>query len=226
MKEASKSNRYRGKDFTQKYLRGRVIDIGCGDDPVCPTAEPFDLAEGDANNVAALRQRESYDTVYSSHCLEHMREAPRAIASWWELVKPGGHLIVVVPHEDLYEQGHWPSLYNGDHKATFRLDQKDSWSPVSYDLRKLGESLPGAQVVSAEIQDRGYNHSMKSFRRRNIARVQGKVFRFAARVRRFGRFGEFLIYGANKAAFLLGAPVDQTLGGALAQIEIVIRKKP
>jgi SAM-dependent methyltransferase len=225
MKEASKSNRYRKKEFAAKYLFGRVIDIGCGDDPVCPTAEPFDLAEGDANNVAALRPRNSYDTVYSSHCLEHMKDAPKALASWWELVKPGGHLIAVVPHEDLYEQGHWPSLYNGDHKATFRLDQEKSWSPVSYDLRKLGASLPCGEVVSAKIQDHGYDYSMKSFRRRNIPRVQGKVFRFAARVRKYGKLGDFLIYLANKAAYWVGAPVDQTLGGALAQIEIIVRKK-
>ena len=34
-----------------------------------------------------------------------MRDVPGALAQWWSLVRPEGHLIMAVPHEDLYEQG-------------------------------------------------------------------------------------------------------------------------
>src|SRR5690348_14443562 len=110
--EASKTKRVRGEEFVQRYLQGRVIDIGCGADPIVSHAERFDLAEGDAQEIAAVRQAGAYDAVYSSHCLEHMRDVRRALQQWWSLVRHGGHLILVVPDEDLYEQGGWPSLFN------------------------------------------------------------------------------------------------------------------
>ncbi len=46
--EASKTRAVRGKDFDETYLRGRVIDIGCGPDLIVAHAEPFDLGHGDA----------------------------------------------------------------------------------------------------------------------------------------------------------------------------------
>ena len=50
-----------------------------------------------------------------------MRDPRSAIAQWWGLVKPGGVLFVIVPDEDLYEQGFWPSRFNCDHKWTFTI---------------------------------------------------------------------------------------------------------
>jgi hypothetical protein len=49
-----------------------------------------------------------------------------AIQSWFSLVKPGGHLITIVPDEDLYEQGHFPSIFNSDHKSTFTISKSNS----------------------------------------------------------------------------------------------------
>src|SRR4051812_39317944 len=92
-------------------LTGRGIDIGCGNDPVNGAVECFDVPHGDANDILSyIRDRECYDFVYSSHCLEHMREPVKALSGWWSLVKPGGVLMVVVPDEELYEQRYWPSL--------------------------------------------------------------------------------------------------------------------
>ena len=65
MDEASKTRRLRRPDFEKKYLSGKVIDIGAGADPVCPWAESFDVAQGDANFITRYRAPESYDTVHS-----------------------------------------------------------------------------------------------------------------------------------------------------------------
>ena len=48
-----------------------------------------------------------FDFVFSSHCLEHMQDPVKcpSLRDWWQLVRPGGVLIVIVPDEDLYEQG-------------------------------------------------------------------------------------------------------------------------
>src|SRR5258708_1748845 len=135
--EASKTRALRPRDFAEIYLNGRVIDIGCGPDLVVPHAEPFDLEHGNAEEIAGIREMGAYDAVCSSHCLEHMRNVPKALEQWWALVRERGYLIVVVPEEDLYEQGGWPSLFNRDHKATFTLGRQTTWSPVSYDIVEL-----------------------------------------------------------------------------------------
>ena len=135
--ESTKTQLTRSKEFINTYFSGDVIDIGGGNDPVVKYAEVFDLIHGDAQYILNYKNKESYDCVNSSHCLEHMKDVPSAIFQWWELVRPGGYMVTVVPHEDLYEQKVWPSIFNLDHKATFRLKRKSSWSPVSYDIYDL-----------------------------------------------------------------------------------------
>ncbi len=67
MDEASKTNSIRDLAFRERYLKGRIIDIGCGRDLVCSGAEPFDLPDGDAQEIASIRDNNAYDTVHSSH---------------------------------------------------------------------------------------------------------------------------------------------------------------
>jgi SAM-dependent methyltransferase len=226
MFEASKTQHVRGPAFIEKYFAGTVLDIGCGPDLVVPDAEPFDLAQGDANRIVQfLPPGSQYDCVHSSHCLEHMRDAPFALSQWWSLVKPGGHLILVVPHEDLYEQGVWPSMFNPDHKTTFRIGAGRSWSPVSLDLRALLEQLPGAQLVDLRIQDQGYDYSL---RLNGIGSI-GRALMFISKGRRYlmqriGLRQKWLEDLLTKLEMQLGRPIDQTLGDALAQIQAVVCK--
>src|SRR4051794_15690432 len=102
MDETSKTKRL-WTDAERQLLTGKGIDIGCGRDPVFPGVRGFDVADGDANCITKFVS-DTFDFVYSSHCLEHMHEPAAALAEWWKLVKPGGVLVVIVPDEDLYEQ--------------------------------------------------------------------------------------------------------------------------
>jgi SAM-dependent methyltransferase len=223
--ETSKTRAVRGEQFEARYLRGRVIDIGCGPDIIVPHAEPFDLDDGDAQRIANLRPNGAYDAVCSSHCLEHMRDVPAALRQWWMLVRPGGHLILVVPDEDLYEQGGWPSLFNSDHKATFRLAKKESWSAVSFDIKELVQDLPGAQIVSCERQDQGYDYAL---RKRSISPLDRLLYRLSNyRTSMFRRLhlSRTALDRAVEGIFrIFGTPVDQTAGVSLAQIQIIARK--
>jgi len=226
MNETTKTNRIRNASFFKQYMRGKVLDIGCGTDRVVLHAEPYDVmyGHGNANYILKSKAPESYDCVYSSHCLEHMENVPVALEQWWSLVKPGGHLIIVVPDEDLYEQGFWPSRFNSEHKATFRLHQGPSWSPVSYNIRDVVGCLDNAEVLSADIQDKEYNYFFKSH--------QG----FSRRPVLIAKLGSLIKRGANRVGlknnlltmfgdWCIGDPIDQTMGRALAQIQVVIRKK-
>ncbi len=223
MDEASKTRKLRGPDFEKKYLSGRVIDIGAGADPVCSSAEIFDVAQGDANFITRYRAPESYDTIHSSHCLEHLFDPQEALRQWWRLVKRGGYLVLVVPHEDLYEQGFWPSIFNPDHKATFRLADDSSWSPVSFNIRQLVENLPGAVLISAEVQDFAYIHGL-NFTGGKPKKVWGfKTLKSVAR--RIPGVGPRIKRRLEEIGVSWGVPLDQTTRDALAQIQVIARKK-
>lgn len=225
MNETEKTNRIRSQQFFQTYLNGTVIDIGCGSDPVVAHAEPYDLALGDkdAGQILLYRNGGTYDCVYSSHCLEHMGNVPEALRQWWALVKPGGYMILVVPDEDLYEQGVWPSRFNSDHKATFRLHNKPSWSPVSYHLNELVEGLGQTTVISADVQDYGYVYCFKT---KGVVHPPANLLSKGAFF--LSRFFKNKNTKTNKLLMLLDwlkqGYVDQTLYGALAQIQIVVQK--
>jgi SAM-dependent methyltransferase len=225
MREASKTRAVRGPDFAARYFSGSVLDIGAGDDPVVAHAIPFDKAHGDANRADDYFPAASLDCVHSSHCLEHMADPPGALARWWSLVKPGGHLIVVVPDEDFYEQGRFPSLFNPEHTATFRLTPQTTWSPRSFNLQSLVGALPGADVVSVERQTAGY------VVQRSLVRIRfGRRAVDLANRARPGRLnpaieGSLVDRAYVHACRAMGLPIDQTRGNALAQIQAIARKK-
>jgi SAM-dependent methyltransferase len=225
MDEALKTNKLRNSEFFTKYLSGKVIDIGAGRDLVTPRAERFDLEDGDADFITHYREAHAYDAVHSSHCLEHMVDPVNALNEWWSLIKPGGHLVLVVPDEDLYEQGTWPSRFNADHKHTFRLNKKKSWSPVSYDICELVSTLPGAKIVSAEIQDAHYNHKLKASFPLKIQSIPFSVSLLGRIICKVPRLGKFLHEKFEDIRFrFYGVPIDQTLRSAVAQIQIVAQK--
>ena len=226
MNETEKTNKLRGSKFIEQYMNGKLIDIGAGRDLVCDWAERFDIEDGDANFITRYRKKASYDTVHSSHCLEHMFDPKSALSEWWELVKPNGYMIVVVPDENLYEQGIWPSNFNSDHKNTFRLDENTSWSPVSSDINQLFKSLPNAEIISVEKHDAFYDYRFQF----------NKMMQLGKKPRWFKLISKLLIKTIpikrqklkkiiDQYAFTnFQVPMDQTKYEALAQIQIIARK--
>ena len=226
MNETDKTNKLRSSKFFEEYLSGKLIDIGAGKDLVCKWAERFDIEDGDANFITKYRQKESYDTVHSSHCLEHMFHPQDALKEWWKLVKPNGYLIVVVPDENLYEQGIWPSNFNSDHKNTFRLDAETSWSPVSHDIKKLFESLPNSEIISTQKHDAFYNYK---FQFNHLMQIGKKPiwFKLIAKI-----LIKIVPIQRNKLKKMIDqyafvqfhVPMDQTKYEATAQIQVIARK--
>lgn len=223
MKESSKTIDLRGSDLVQNFLNGRVIDIGAGNDLITPWAEGFDLSQGDANYITKFRPAGAYDAVCSSHCLEHMHNPSHALLEWWSLLKPGGYLVITVPDEDLYEQGFYPSRFNSDHKSTFRFRKTDSWSPVSNDLELMIGSLPGASIISAELQNDGYDHSLR-FQRGNRVKEHPVLQRVYRKLEKKLGYDNSFVANLRRRLFLSGLPIDQTHGNVLAQIQVVAQK--
>ena len=216
--EASKTRLIWG-DFEKQIVQGKGIDIGCGRDPIGPGILPFDVDRGDANEITRY-VHEEFDFVFSCHSLEHMNDPEAALREWWKLVRTHGHLIVIVPDEDLYEQGYFPSLFNGDHKATFTIQKRSSWSPRSHNVTDLVAGLEDAELLSIELQDQGYDrrrlhhgcHSRRSARR-------GRVW-----ARRIGNLLGWCGISEDRLCRWFRLPIDQTRGHALAQIQINVEK--
>lgn len=174
MHEASKalSRRLHDSRFATRYFVGNGIDIGCGPDPVSQYAEQFplmqqvknwDLPDGDAQYLTTIPDS-SFNFVHSSHCLEHMVDPKIAMQNWLRVLKPGGHLIVTLPDEDLYEQGAFPSSFNNDHKWTFTIHKQQSWSPKSINLLNfLADFSDVAQILKLELLDASYRFKLNRF---------------------------------------------------------------
>lgn len=103
MKETWKcyEQRIENGDF-EKYLHGSGIDIGGGDD--CLKLPPninghvrlWDFKDGDAQYVHRIKNN-TFDFVYSSHCLEHMKRPYIAVRNWLRICKRGGTAMSVYP---------------------------------------------------------------------------------------------------------------------------------
>lgn len=124
MNETGKSHYARHRNDDYRWLRGEVLDVGCGPWPITlpppSNVTPWDLPQGDAQYLEGVKP-ESYDVVFASHVLEHMVDVPTALASWSRATKEGGYVCILVPDWHFYERMQWPSPYNPDHKASFSL---------------------------------------------------------------------------------------------------------
>lgn len=122
--ETSKAHERRLREgFYEKFIRGRVIDIGAADDPITPDCDKWDycLGNGDAEQMNGVHD-ETFLTVYASHILEHVQDPVRALINWWRILQPGGFLVVCVPSKTLYEKKESPpSRWNGDHKTFWNV---------------------------------------------------------------------------------------------------------
>lgn len=174
MKECSKSipRRLRDARFASRYFVGDGVDIGGKPDPLALYRELFprissvrtwDIEDGDAELMQSAAE-ESFDFVFSSHCLEHLRDPRAGLANWFRILRPGGHLIVTVPDEDMYEQGVWPSTHNRDHKTSFTLAKERSWCPASCNVLDIVRELgPAADIRKIEMVDETYRFDLPRF---------------------------------------------------------------
>src|SRR5438552_11940763 len=141
--------------FFSTYMAGKVtIDVGYrgGHEeavPIFPHAIGVDLDFPEYDGTTLPFPDGSVDTVYSSHMLEHAADYRATIRDWHRVVKAGGFIVCVVPHQFLYEKKHTlPSLWNGDHKrfytpASLLREFETSLEPNSYRVRHLRDNDEG-----------------------------------------------------------------------------------
>lgn len=174
MNETSKAVLRRAYDsrYATRYFVGNGIDIGAGSDslakhgfmfPAAKSIRSWDVADGNAELMDGIAD-ESYDFVHSSHCLEHLNNPLTGIKNWIRICKSGGHLVITVPDEDLYEGGVWPSTHNPDHKTSWTIFKKTSWCSRSINVFNLIAALEDiVQPIKIELVDTLYQYDVKRF---------------------------------------------------------------
>lgn len=148
-REASKS--YSAKvysGFIRTYLSGaKILDIGYrggfGEaDPIVSQAIGVDFGYPGYDGVHLPFQDNTQDAIYSSHCLEHMQRLGEVIREWLRVVRVGGYIVVVVPHQYLYERREALPSSHPDHLHFFTPGKlmatiEEALAPNSYRVRHL-----------------------------------------------------------------------------------------
>lgn len=148
--ETTKSYERRKREgFFEKYCKGEGIDIGYGGDIVVPGCLGWDFEQGDAQYMSGVKDH-SYDFVYSSHTLEHMIDPSISLINWWRILRPGGFLIVFIPHRELYEKKRkLPSKFNPNHKHFFLLDRDEKPDTIGI-IPFVRRTLSGFEIIYAK----------------------------------------------------------------------------
>ena len=158
--------------YRNRVFVGRVLDIGGTGDSLgryraslpeithltvldhntCSFEGLDNMILGDASTLP----NEQWDCVYSSHCLEHIDHPDRALAEWWDVVRPGGYLVTIVPSWYTYEREVWPPRFNTDHRTSWVMHWRLSQPVHSEAALDLHLALPGATLIRALTLDAGF----------------------------------------------------------------------
>lgn len=140
--------------FFVKYMSGKGSEPGFSGYlpdvvPILENCDGWDLKTPGYDGKTIPVVDGYYDYVYTSHTLEHISERKEAVREWFRVIKMGGHIVCVVPHQFLYEKKlNLPSNWNGDHRIFFtpaNLLQlfEESLVPNSYRVRLLEDTDVG-----------------------------------------------------------------------------------
>ncbi len=119
------------------YLNGRIADLGHGGHKVHADAVGVDFFKFDETDwIGDVRdlwffESQSFDSVYSSHCLEDVWHPHQALEEWTRILRPGGHLSLFLPLKDFYPNVGTPGCNPG---------HRDDYVPEDVEgfLRDLG----------------------------------------------------------------------------------------
>lgn len=141
--------------FFAKYMSGpNVMEVGYrgyeeGNLPIVPQAIGVDVGYPGYEGATFPFADASFDVIYSSHCFEHIPDWLGVLRDWYRLLKVGGYLVIVVPHQLLFERKRsLPSPINPDHKRFYTAKSllgeiESAFQENSYRIRHLVENDKG-----------------------------------------------------------------------------------
>ena len=116
------------------------LDVGAGGRTLYPSVSRCDISPETEPEIVcdALRipvGNDEYDWAFSGHCIEHFEKPQDAIREWCRVVKPGGHVCIVVPDV------RYTLTQNTDATPHFH-----EWAPREFCIDVLGWEPKSAQL--------------------------------------------------------------------------------
>lgn len=181
------------------YTRGKGLDVGAGPHKLFPHWTTLDsgldfgrpIADFtcDAGNLS-LFSSSGLDFVFASHIVEHFKDWRAAVAEWWRVVKPAGHLVLYWPHPEHYPRCGMPGA-NPDHKADIMP------ADMIMAMSGLAGAHGGWDLIEDETRTGGDEYSQfQVYRKRADVDCQTIPWRKpdkACLIVRYGAFGDAII---------------------------------
>jgi len=137
------------QDILGKYCKGIGLDICCGKNRKChpdaigidinPYSRTVDIVHDGAD--LWMYPDDSLDYIVSCHGLEHFPDTIKTVDEWARVIKPGGHVAVIVPDaltrpENIRAKGHKSAWIE---QTLFHLFRHDFKSVRCGQLRDIGD---------------------------------------------------------------------------------------
>jgi ADP-heptose:LPS heptosyltransferase/predicted SAM-dependent methyltransferase len=152
-----------------RYTRGKVLDLGSGPWKPFPHFISIDTRDEwtdlpwnpdiimDATRLSIFASN-SLDAAFSSHLLQIVDDPFKVLKEWWRVIKPGGYLILYLPHKELYP--------NVGHEDAHKLHRHD-FMPA--DIVDMMRKMNGWDLVVNEDRDHGDEYSfLQVYRKLNF----------------------------------------------------------
>lgn len=140
----SESGKVQDMPNVMKYIIGRVADIGAGQNKITHDCIAFDGRALDGINVVAdglyIYDQQPFDTIFSSHFLEHVINPSDYVLNWWMNLNVGGYLILYLPSKE-----HYDSHENKEHMFNWSYEDFMFWFKRGFTgegMNYKGEHLP------------------------------------------------------------------------------------
>lgn len=161
-----------------EYTNGTGLDLGCGQFKAFPHfigvdnghhwgMKGVDVAVKTCEDLS-LFAGHSMDFVFSSHLLEHIVDTASALKEWWRVIKPGGYLVLYLPHKNFYPNVGQEGA-NPDHKHDFmpadviaHMEKLGGWDLVRNEERNEDREYSFFQVFKKLNGAKKCLHSWKT----------------------------------------------------------------
>ena len=130
---SSESAKVKDMPHVMKYITGRVADVACGTQKITPDAigidgKPLPGVDKVYHDLWLTHEHSgTFDTIFSSHFLEHTRNPCDYILNWHAHLNPGGHLVLYLPEKSAYN-----NFENPEHLHNWSYDDFMFWFKRSF----------------------------------------------------------------------------------------------
>lgn len=147
-----------------RYLTGLGFDLGCGGNKIHTNAFGVDNVPGTQDRPSEASITGSLETlplfadgaadyVFSSFALHRLARWKEALREWWRVLKPGGRLVLYLPHPDLYDDPGEPEPIPSSALVDAMYGAPGGWTLLVNETREQGDEY-GILLVFEKRKDR------------------------------------------------------------------------